>query len=155
MASGAAKSVALILLVVNVLLYFIAISFSAWAINHGIKRARETASVLSVPARIFPIYFPMGNMATGFFIIFSLIAGVVGFSTSFTGIQNVINGNASNFHSAAASSLAAWALTLLAMGLACKEISLGWTDSNLLLCTSAIHAGVEDIRERERSSGRY
>lgn len=74
------------------------------------------ASVLSVPARIFPIYFPFGNLATGFFVIFSLIAGVVGFITSFTGINNVIQWNVPNLYAAAASSLAAWTLTLLAMG---------------------------------------
>ncbi|CAK9180881.1 unnamed protein product [Ilex paraguariensis] len=71
---------------------------------------------LSIPARIFPIYFPFGNMATGFFIIFSLIAGVVGFITSVTGITNIIQSNLSNLHAAAASSLITWSLTLLAMG---------------------------------------
>lgn len=121
------------------------------------------ASVLSIPARIFPIYFPFGNLATGFFLIFSLIAGVVGFITSFTGIHNVIQWNAPNLHAAAASSLVTWTLTLLAMGLACKEINVGWTDSNLrtletimilvsgtqLFCMGAIHAGVEDVVGRQ------
>lgn len=74
------------------------------------------ASVLSIPARIFPIYFPMGNMATGFFVIFSLLAGVVGIATSITGITNTIQWNTSHLYSAAASSLITWSLTLLAMG---------------------------------------
>ena len=75
------------------------------------------ASVLTIPARIFPIYFPMGNMATGYFVIFSLIAGVVGVVTSVTGLNNVVQWDAPNLGAATASSLLAWSLTLLAMGL--------------------------------------
>ncbi|CAK9173689.1 unnamed protein product [Ilex paraguariensis] len=176
MASGAGKSAAFILLTLNLMLYFIVTIIAAWAINHGIERARETAecyplgcaaSTLSIPARIFPIYFPFGNMATGFFIIFSLIAGVVGFITSVTGITNIIQSNLSNLHAAAASSLITWSLTLLAMGLACKEIEIGWTDSNLrsletlmiilsgtqLFCMGTIHVGVEDVISRQRIRG--
>ncbi|KAA8527537.1 hypothetical protein F0562_034748 [Nyssa sinensis] len=131
MASGAGKSTAFILLVLNLILYAIVTMIATWAVNHGIERSHEAASVLPIPARIFPIYIPFGNMATGFFIIFSLIAGVVGCITSFTGVNNVIQWNAPNLHAAAASSLATWALTLLAMGLACKEINIGQTQSNL------------------------
>ncbi|KAF4358720.1 hypothetical protein G4B88_015071 [Cannabis sativa] len=116
MASQGSKSVASILLVLNLVLYFIVIVIASWAVNHGIKRSHESASVLSIPARIFPIYFPMGNMATGFFIIFSLLAGVVGFTTSLTGLHNIFQWNGPNMHTASASSLLSWALTLLAMG---------------------------------------
>ncbi|KAK4372490.1 hypothetical protein RND71_007874 [Anisodus tanguticus] len=163
MASGAGKSAAFMLLILNVFLYFIVTVISGWAVNHAIVRSRETASTLSIPARIFPIFFPFGNMATGFLIIFSLIAGVVGFITSLTGIQNVIQWNAPNLHTAAFSSLTTWLLTLLAMGLACKEIDMGWYDSNLrtletiliivsgtqMFCTAAIHAGIEDVAARD------
>ncbi|KAJ7980146.1 AWPM-19-like family protein [Quillaja saponaria] len=162
MASGGSRSVAYILLILNLILYFIVIAIAAWATNHGIERTHETVSVLSVPARIFPIYFPLGNMATGMFIIFSLIAGVVGFTTSVTGLHNVFEWNAPNLHAAATSSLTTWALTLLAMGFACKEIELGWTDSTLrtletitiivtatqLLCTGVIHVGVSEVVPR-------
>ncbi|XAR54612.1 hypothetical protein NMG60_11029829 [Bertholletia excelsa] len=161
MASGPGKSAASILLVLNLVLYLIIIIISAWALNHGVVRARESASVLSIPARIFPIYFPFGNTATGFFVIFSLIAGVVGFVTSATGIANVAKWNLSDLHAAAASSLASWALTLLAMGFACKEIDISWTNSTLrtlevmmiivsgtqLFCTGAIQVGVEDAEK--------
>lgn len=74
------------------------------------------ASVLSPPAHLFPIYFPMGSMATGFFVVFALIAGVVGMGTSVTGLKNILQWTAPNLHSAAASSMGTWALTLLAMG---------------------------------------
>ncbi|KAK6117293.1 hypothetical protein DH2020_048964 [Rehmannia glutinosa] len=164
MASGAGKSAAFMLLVLNVFLYLIVIAIAAWAVNHGIERSHETASVLSLPARIFPIYYPFGNMATGFVVIISLIAGVVGFTTSITGIINVIQWNAPNLHAAAISSLVSWLITMLAMGLACKEIDIGWTESNLrtletililvsgtqLFCTAAIYIGVDDVVVRER-----
>lgn len=163
MASGAGKSAAFMLLILNVLLYFIVIIIASWAVNHAIVRSKETASTLPIPAKIFPIFFPFGNMATGFLIIFSLIAGMVGFITSLTGIQNVIQWNAPNLHAAAFSSLTTWLLTLLAMGLACKEIDMGWTDSNLrtleviliilsgtqMFCTGAIHAGIGDVATRD------
>ncbi|KAL2469972.1 AWPM-19-like family protein [Abeliophyllum distichum] len=164
MASGAGKSASFVLLILNVFLYFIVIAIAAWAVNHGIEHSHETASVLPIPARIFPIYYPFGNMATGYVVILSLLAGVVGFTTSVTGINNVIQWDAPNLHAAAASSLVTWLLTLLAMGLACKEINIGWTESNLrtletlliigsgtqLFCTAAIHAGVAGVA-RERS----
>ncbi|EEF45416.1 membrane protein PM19L [Ricinus communis] len=162
MASGASKSAAFLLFIINIALYFIIVVIASWAINHGIIRTRETASVLSIPARIFPIYFPMGNMATGPFIIFSLLAGIVGIAASLTGLHNMLQLNVPNLHTAAASSVTALSLTLLAMGLACKEIDIGWTDSNLrtlevvtiivsatqLFCTGAIYVGVQDVAAR-------
>ncbi|XP_044500630.1 membrane protein PM19L [Mangifera indica] len=162
MASGS-KSAALFLLFLNLVLYFIVATIASWAVNHAIERSRETASVLSLPARIFPIYFPFGNLATGFFIIFSLLAGVVGMATSITGLNNVQQWDAPNLNAATASSLLTWSLTLLAMGLACKEIDLGWTDSNLrtlevmtiivsgtqLICTGTLH----DAAAWQRSQG--
>ncbi|XP_028759886.1 membrane protein PM19L [Neltuma alba] len=159
MASGGSKSVASILLALNLVLYLVITVIASWAVNHGVDRSRETASRLPIPARIFPIYFPIGNnMATGFFIIFSLIAGVVGATTSLTGLHNLSQWNAPNLNAAAVSSFTTWALTVLAMGFACKEIELGWTDSNLrtleiftiivtatqMLCTGVIHVGVSE-----------
>ncbi|XVF38115.1 hypothetical protein REPUB_Repub20aG0070700 [Reevesia pubescens] len=159
MASEGSKSAALMLLFLNLGLYIIVTIVAAWAVNHAIERTHETASVLSIPARIFPIFFPMGNMATGFFVFFSLIAGVVGVATSVSGLTNVIQWDAPNLSAATASSLLTWTLTLLAMGLACKEINIGWTDANLrtlevmtiivsatqLFCTVAINAGAEEV----------
>lgn len=147
MASGGSKSAASVLLIVNLVLYFIAAAIAVWVVNHGIQRSRETgsssdssgiinlsihacltivtykqhtciaaASALSISARLFPIYLPIGNTATGFFVIFSLIAGVVGMATSLAGLNDVAHWNAPNLHAAASSSLATWALTLLAMG---------------------------------------
>ncbi|GMH29276.1 hypothetical protein Nepgr_031119 [Nepenthes gracilis] len=158
MASETSSPTALMLLFLNLFLYIIVMVIAAWAVNHGIERSYQTASVLSLPAHLFPIYFPMGNMATGFFVIFSLLVGVLGITTSLTGIHNVMQWTKAHMYAASVSSLVTWALTLLAMGLASKEIDLGWTDSNLrtletvmiilsgtqLLCASAIHFAAKD-----------
>ncbi|KAK1428294.1 hypothetical protein QVD17_17125 [Tagetes erecta] len=159
MASEAAKPAIFFLLFVNLVLYLIITIIASWAVNHGIEDSREAGSVLSIPARIFPIYYPFGNMATGHVVIFSLIAGVVGFTTSATGMSNAAQWNASNLYASSASSLITWALTLLAMGFACKEIHIGWSGSTLraleavliivsgtqLLGMIAIHAGIEEF----------
>ncbi|KAL8105204.1 membrane protein PM19L-like [Apium graveolens] len=168
MASGAGKSAALLFLVINLILYLVVIILAAWDVDHAMEKTHETASVLTIPARIFPIYFPKGNMATGFFVIYSLIAGVVGFMNSVTGIYHVMAWNPPSLHAAAASSLATWTITLLSMGLACKEINIGYADSSLrtleimviilsgsqLICLGAIQAGVQDIENEEAFSGR-
>lgn len=44
MASGAGKSAAFVLLVLNVFLYFIIVAIAAWAANHGIERSHETGT---------------------------------------------------------------------------------------------------------------
>ncbi|KAL0367981.1 UNVERIFIED_CONTAM: Membrane protein PM19L [Sesamum calycinum] len=159
MASESGKSAASFVLLVNVVLYLIVIVIAAWAVNNGIERSREVTSIMSLPARIFPIYHPFGNMATSFVVICSLIAGVVGFTTSIIGLHNLFKWNAPNLHAAAASSLLTLLLTLLAMGMACKEIEIGWIDSDIraleivlivvsatqLFCTAAIHIRVADV----------
>ncbi|KAL2934900.1 Membrane protein PM19L [Bienertia sinuspersici] len=159
MASEGPRSATLLLLVINLVLYFIIMLIASWAINHAIEKTHESASILQTPARIFPIYFPFGNMATGFFIIFSLLIGVIGITTSLLGMFNVMQWNAASLYAAAASSLGTWALTLLAMGLASKEIDIGYTDANLrtlevimiivsgtqLLLTGAIHVSAESV----------
>ncbi|CAO2818716.1 unnamed protein product [Amaranthus hypochondriacus] len=164
MGSEASRSAAALLLIVNLILYFVIVLMSSWAVNHGIEKSHEQASVLKLPAKIFPIYFPFGNMATGFFIILSLLIGVVGMTTSLLGMFNVMEWSVASLYAAASSSFATWALTLLAMGLACKEIHLGHVDSNLrtlevimiivsgtqLVCTGAIHASAENVASSAR-----
>ncbi|GLT47509.1 hypothetical protein SLA2020_212020 [Shorea laevis] len=159
MASGRSQSAALMLLFLNLLLYFIVIVIASWVVNHAIEKTHETASVLSTPARIFPMWFPMGNLATGFFIIFSLLAGVVGIATSFTGVGNVLRWDRPSLSAAVGSSLLSWALTLLAMGFACKEIDISWAGGTLrtlevvtiilsatqFVCTGAIHVAFEEV----------
>ncbi|KAI3863796.1 hypothetical protein MKW98_031388 [Papaver atlanticum] len=160
MAAGASKSVAFSLLFINLVMYAIVSIISGWALQYGIDNAYEKASDEGMPAYLFPIYFPIGNMATGFFVIFSLIAGLVGIATSISGITNVLQFTRPNLYSAATTSIVSWALTLLATGLACKEINIGYRSSNLraletftvilsgtqLFCAGALHAGISSAR---------
>lgn len=73
---------------------------------------------LQLPAYFSPIFFPMGNAATGFFVVFALIAGVVGAASEITGFNHIRYWNYDSLPSALSSALVAWTLTLLAMGLA-------------------------------------
>lgn len=71
---------------------------------------------LRLPAHFHPIFFPIGNWATGFFVLFSLLAGVVGAASCIVGFTHVRFWNYSSLQSAASLGLLAWALTVLAMG---------------------------------------
>ncbi|KAM7258292.1 hypothetical protein ACFE04_014033 [Oxalis oulophora] len=169
MGLGTPKSAAILMLILNLGLYFIVTMIATWAVNYGINKSHLLD--LSPPAQIFPIYYPIGNMATGFVVIFSLIAGVVGMTTSITGLLNVLEWNASNLHAASFSSVTTWSITLLAMGLACKEIDLGYKDANLrtlevmtvivsvtqMFCIGAIYTGLKEIAAHQRmlESRRY
>ncbi|KAG8085493.1 hypothetical protein GUJ93_ZPchr0010g10540 [Zizania palustris] len=155
MASGGSKSVASGLLFLNLVLYAVVAIIAGWAINYSIDESESSLKGVSPPVRLFPIYFPIGNLATGFFAIFALLTGVVGISTSITGLHDVSQGYPASMMSAAAASVVTWTLTLLAMGLACKEISGGWRPPSLralesftiilaltqLLCVGSLHAG--------------
>lgn len=60
--------------------------------------------------------YPIGNMATGFFAIFSLVAGTVGVAASLAGLQGVSEGGVPRLSAAAAFSVISWSLTVLAAG---------------------------------------
>ncbi|GJN14266.1 hypothetical protein PR202_gb01066 [Eleusine coracana subsp. coracana] len=176
---GGARSMASGLLFLNLIMYVIVAIIAGWAINYSIDesynsrkffyhcemylcvlvlmglfvRVVRAVQGVSPPVRLFPIYFPIGNLATGFFVIFSLIAAVVGVSTSLSGLRDVSEGYPASMMSAAASAIITWTLTLLAMGLACKEISVSWRPAThleaftiiltgtQLLCAGSLHAG--------------
>ncbi|KAK1294307.1 hypothetical protein QJS10_CPA16g01001 [Acorus calamus] len=167
------KTPAFFLLFVNLVMYLLVTAISGWALSSAINNTFDSASTLSINlqpgishhhVRLFPMYFPVGNMATGFFVFFSLIAGLVGIAASVSGLNNVLQWNTSNLLSSAASSIMAWSLTLLAMGLAWKEISLGGRDTNLrtlealaiilsgtqLLCAGLINVGASDVLSKPR-----
>ncbi|KAF8765690.1 hypothetical protein HU200_008190 [Digitaria exilis] len=154
----AQQSMASALLFLNLIMYVVVAAIAGWAINYSIDESWNSLQGVTPPVRLFPIYFPIGNLATGFFVIFALIAGVVGISTSLTGLNDVSQGSPANMMSAAASALVAWTLTLLAMGLAFKEISISLRPASLrtleaftiilagtqLLCAGSLHAGANE-----------
>ncbi|CAA6654077.1 unnamed protein product [Spirodela intermedia] len=167
MAAGESSPATFGLLVLNLALYSALAIVAGWAINYGVEETAKTAFV--IPARLFPIVYPIGNMATGFFVIFSLVAGTVGVVTSLAGLHGVSGGGVPRLSAAAAFALISWSLTLLAAGVACKEISIGWRAASLrtletlsivlsgtqLLCAGAIHAGLTGAASTQRLSATY
>jgi hypothetical protein len=66
-----------------------------------------------------------GNSVTTVFLELALIASVVGIASTLAGAHHLRLWRTETLAAAAATSLIAWLLTLLAMGVACKEIHTG------------------------------
>ncbi|CAM8887698.1 unnamed protein product [Rhodiola kirilowii] len=124
MAGEQMKSAATVLLLLNLCMYAIILGIGGWSINKAIDHGFIIGPGFDLPAHFSPIYFPMGNAATGFFVTFSLIAGVVGVASVITGLSHVRLWSHDSLSGAASAATIAWSLTLLAMGFACKEIQL-------------------------------
>ncbi|KAK9153209.1 hypothetical protein Sjap_000689 [Stephania japonica] len=131
MANGQLMPVATLLLTLNFCMYVIVASIGGWALNRAIDHGFIIDTDLRLPAHFSPIYFPIGNAATGFFVVFSLIASVVGAASSLAGLHHIRTWHHGSLPSAASAALIAWALTLLSMGLACKEIHYGLRNAKL------------------------
>ncbi|EAY73285.1 hypothetical protein OsI_01159 [Oryza sativa Indica Group] len=125
------KPVALLLLILNLCMYVILAIIGGWAVNISIDRGFILGPGLRLPAHFHPIFFPIGNWATGFFVVFSLFAGVVGIASGLVGFSHIRHWNYYSLQPAATTGLLAWALTVLAMGLACQEISLDRRNAKL------------------------
>ncbi|KAM7500623.1 hypothetical protein LguiA_025037 [Lonicera macranthoides] len=125
------KSVASLLLVLNFCMYVIVLAIGGWATNRAIDHGFIIGPGFDLPAHFSPIYFPMGNAATGFFVTFSLIAGVVGVASVISGLNHVRFWNLDSLPAAASAATIAWSLTVLAMGFAWKEIDLHIRNSRL------------------------
>ncbi|KAE8732697.1 suppressor protein SRP40-like [Hibiscus syriacus] len=124
MANAQMKPVAALLLFLNFCMYAIVIGIGGWAVDKAIDNGFTIGPGFELPAHFSPIYFPMGNAATGFFVTFAMLAGVVGVASVIAGINHIRSWQAGSLPSAASIAGVAWTLTLLAMGFACKEIEL-------------------------------
>ncbi|KAL0321332.1 UNVERIFIED_CONTAM: Membrane protein PM19L [Sesamum radiatum] len=124
MAGEQLKPVAALLLFLNFCMYAIVLGIGGWAMNRAIDHGFIIGPGLDLPAHFSPIYFPMGNAATGFFVLFALIAGVVGAASAISGVNPSSFWDEDSMSAAASAATIAWTLTLLAMGFACKEIDL-------------------------------
>ncbi|XP_072999884.1 membrane protein PM19L-like [Typha latifolia] len=131
MANEQLKPIVSLLLFLNFCMYAIVAVIGGWAINLAINRGFIIGPELVLPANFPPIFFPIGNMATGFFVIFAVIAGAIGTAAAIAGFNHIRFWNYDSLQPAAASALIAWILTLVAMGLACKEINLGGRNAKL------------------------
>ncbi|XP_015958094.1 membrane protein PM19L [Arachis duranensis] len=124
MANEQMKPIATLLLLLNFCMYVIILGIGGWAMNRAIDHGFIIGPELALPAHFSPIYFPMGNAATGFFVTFALLAGVVGAASTISGFNHIRSWTSESLPSAASVATIAWTLTLLAMGFACKEIEL-------------------------------
>ncbi|KAK4589378.1 hypothetical protein RGQ29_020094 [Quercus rubra] len=131
MAAGQIKQVASLLLGLNFCMYVIVLGIGSWAMNRAIDHGFIIGPGFDLPAHFSPIYFPMGNAATGFFVTYAMIAGVVGVAAAISGLNHIRLWTADSLPSAASAAAIAWSLTVLAMGFACKEIELRLRNSRL------------------------
>jgi hypothetical protein len=74
-----------------------------------------------------------GNVATVFFIPIALITCMVGIASTLAGTHHARIWRTESLAAAAATSLIAWLLTLLSMGLAAKEIHTGYGRSKRMV----------------------
>ncbi|TYI77791.1 hypothetical protein E1A91_D06G166700v1 [Gossypium mustelinum] len=123
MANTQMKPAAALLLFLNFCMYVIVLGIGAWSMNRAIDYGFIIGPGFKLPAHFSPINFPMGNAATGFFVTFAMLAGVVGVASAIAGINHIRSWNASSLSSAASIAGVAWTFTLLAI-FACKEIEL-------------------------------
>ncbi|XP_076951433.1 membrane protein PM19L-like [Bidens hawaiensis] len=122
-------STAPIFMILNFSMYATLLGLGTWAMNRAIDDGFIIGPTLELPAHFSPIYFPMGNEATGFFVIFALIAGVAGVASTISGFD--IMRSSDNRTGVASDAIIAWALTMLAMGFACKEFDLEGRNAKL------------------------
>ncbi|KAK1619571.1 hypothetical protein QYE76_025088 [Lolium multiflorum] len=100
------------LLCINLVMHGAVLGIAGWSINKFIDR--ETHRHLG------------GNTATGYLLVFSLMAGVVGACSVLPGLLHVrAPWRGESLATAASTGLVSWALTALAFGLACKHVTLG------------------------------
>ncbi|XP_038719290.1 membrane protein PM19L [Tripterygium wilfordii] len=112
MAQTVGRNVAAPLMFLNLIMYLIVLGFASWCLNRFINGQTNHPSF-------------GGNAATFFFLIFTLLAAVVGIVSKLAGGNHIRAWRNDSLAAAGSSSLIAWALTALAFGLACKEISIG------------------------------
>ncbi|XP_057797669.1 membrane protein PM19L-like [Salvia miltiorrhiza] len=129
--AGGLRSVAGLLLLLNFCMYAIVLGIGSWAMNRAIDHGFIIGPGLNLPAHFSPISFPMGNAATGFFVIFAMIAGVVGIAAAISGLNHLRRWDGGSLSAAATAATISWTLTCLAMGFGCKEIELNTRNARL------------------------
>ncbi|MFS7907889.1 hypothetical protein Hanom_Chr01g00076801 [Helianthus anomalus] len=112
MAQTVGRNVAAPLLFLNLVMYFITLGFASWCLNKLINRQTNHPSF-------------GGNGTTEFFLEFAILASVLGIVSKFAGGNHLRAWRNDSLAAAGSTSLVAWAVTVLAFGLACKEINVG------------------------------
>ncbi|KAK4477699.1 hypothetical protein RD792_016947 [Penstemon davidsonii] len=100
------------LLVANSVVYLIVLGLAGWSIDKYIDGQQNHPHL-------------GGNTSTIFLLIFALIGGVIGACSVFLGFAHLRQWDTVSLASAATSSIISWAITVLAFGLVCKQITMG------------------------------
>ena len=111
--AGVGRNMVAPLLVLNLIMYIVVIGFASWNLNHFINGTASTRPGIAA------------NGATFYFLVFAILAGVVGAASKLAGVHHLRAWRGDSIAATASSALVAWAVTALAFGLACKEIHLG------------------------------
>lgn len=121
MAFALGKGLTAPLMLVNFCLYFIAACLAGSILNRNLDANIGRSNDIQI-----------GNTVTVVFIPIALIASMVGLASVLAGAHHLRLWRSESLAAAAATSLIAWMLTLLAMGIACKEIHTGYGRSKRL-----------------------
>ncbi|XP_009763237.1 membrane protein PM19L-like [Nicotiana sylvestris] len=112
MARTVARTLAAPLLFINLVMYLIVLGFASWCLNRFINGQTNHPSF-------------GGNGATMFFLVFAILAAVLGIISKLIGAKHLRAWRNDSLAAAGSSAVIAWAVTALAFGLACKEINIG------------------------------
>ncbi|EFJ32624.1 hypothetical protein SELMODRAFT_439591 [Selaginella moellendorffii] len=108
------------LLGVNLVLYIILLGLASWALDEQLDG-----------------HLAGGNQATSDLIRFSLIAGVVGIASVLVGLFHLKHRRSESHGGAGSAAVIALLLTLLAFGVACKQVHVGYIYSDRLKALEA------------------
>ncbi|CAK9321156.1 unnamed protein product [Citrullus colocynthis] len=126
------KTVAAAILFFNFCICVVIFGIGGWVMNHTIDNGFVIGAGFEVPDYFSPIFFQIGNSATGFFVIFALIAAVAVVASTISGSFYFRFPDSNNLPPAASTAVIACFLTFLAMGFAWKEIALTVTSGHLI-----------------------
>ncbi|XP_024357389.1 membrane protein PM19L isoform X2 [Physcomitrium patens] len=125
MAFGIGRGISTPLLALNFCMYIATGAIAGWALNKNIDSSAGAGGYV-------------GNAATFYFLPMVLIASVVGLASTLAGIHHLREWRIESLAAAASAALIAWTLTLLAFGVACKEIHIGGPRSRKLKVVEAL-----------------
>ncbi|KAI8031239.1 Membrane protein PM19L [Camellia lanceoleosa] len=100
------------LLIVNFVVYLILLGLAGWSLDKYVNGQQNHPHL-------------GGNEATSFMLAFALLGGVVGACSVLAALMHLRAWSSDSLSSASSSAIISWAITVVAFGLVCKEITMG------------------------------